>query len=198
MTPPKKSNLYGILFMLSTCLIITLSSILIKNLGKQINPFEVVFIRCAFTVLITVTFNYRMGKILYVSEKPALLSIRSVFTACVVLGNFYAISHLPLVEVTALQFSKPLFLIVLAAIFLGETIKFRRTVATIIGFIGIVVVVHPWDNVSSESLSGAHLAVLGAAFSMAVIAIMSKVLTKDHHPTTLVFSYVCCPPYIFG
>lgn len=173
--------------MLATCAIITLSSILIKILGKNINTFEVVMIRCAFTTLITLILNFHLGRLLFISNRPVMLTFRSAITCLVVLGNFYAISNLPLVEVTSLQFSKPLFLIVLAAVFLGERIRIRRTSATILGFIGIIVVLHPWDNMTSSSLTLAHLAVLGAAFAMAALAIFSKILTKDHHPTTLVF-----------
>ena len=153
----KKTNaLKGILFMVVTCFIVTVSSTIIKTLGNTLNPFEVVMMRCAFTVLITLSFNYHVGPILFKSNQPKLMLIRSILTFVVVTGNFYAISNLPLVEVTSLQFSKPLFLIILAAIFLGEKIRLRRTSATILGFIGILVVLHPWDNATSEGFELAH------------------------------------------
>lgn len=189
--------------MLATCAIITLSSILIKVLGKSINTFEVVMMRCAFTALITLVINFHLGRLLFASSRPVMLTFRSIVTCIVVLGNFYAISTLPLVEVTSLQFSKPLFLIVLAAMFLGEKIRLRRTSATIFGFIGIIIVLHPWNNMTSSGLTFAHLAVLAAAFAMAALAIFSKILTKDHHPTTLVFYanamtvLICIGPAIY-
>ena len=197
----KKTNaLKGILFMVVTCFIVTVSSTIIKTLGNTLNPFEVVMMRCAFTVLITLSFNYHVGPILFKSKQPKLMLIRSILTFVVVTGNFYAISNLPLVEVTSLQFSKPLFLIILAAIFLGEKIRLRRTSATILGFIGILVVLHPWDNATSEGFELAHVAVLGAAFAMAVLAIMSKIMTKTHSTVTLVLyanmaTVILCAPF---
>lgn len=176
----------GILFMLAFCVIVTTSMILIKKLGQSLNSFEVVMIRCAFTVLITVVFNYRLGKILFNTNRPKMMAVRSALTCLVVVCNFYAVSNLPLVEVTSLQFSKPLFLIILAAIFLGERIRIYRTTATILGFIGIMIILHPWDNENGGSLQWAHLAVLAAALGMAVLAIFSKILIKNHNPTTLV------------
>ena len=176
----------GIAFILFACFIITISAVIIKTLGKNLNPFEVVMMRCAVTTIITLMINFQLGKILFSSSRPAMLSARSILTGAIVPSNFYAISNLPLVEVTSLQFSKPLFLIILAAVFLGERIRLRRTLATILGFIGIIVVLHPWDSLSSNDLSLAHLAVLGAAFGMSALAILSKKLTADHHPTTLV------------
>lgn len=172
--------------MMATCLIITLSSVLIKTLGENINTFEVVMMRCSVTVAITLLLNFQMGKLLFKCSRPGLVSLRSFLTGFVVLTNFYSVSNLPLVEVTSLQFTKPLFLIILAAAFLGEKIRLKRTSATILGFIGIIVVLHPWDGAGSGELKLAHLAVLGAALGMAGLAILSRKLTIDHHPTTLV------------
>ena len=172
--------------MVAFCAIVTTSAILIKKLGQSLNSFEVVMIRCSFTVLITLVFNIHLGKVLFKTTKPKMMTYRSILTCLVVVSNFYAVSQLPLVEVTSLQFSKPLFVIILAGIFLGEKIRILRTTATIIGFIGILIILHPWDNGGSSNLNWAHLAVLIAALSMAILAIFSKILTKDHHPTTLV------------
>ena len=174
------------MFMLAFCMVVTTSAILIKKLGQSLNSFEVVMIRCSFTVLITLIFNYRLGKTLFNTDRPKMMAFRSALTCLVVVCNFYAISKLPLVEVTSLQFSKPLFLIILAAIFLGEKIRIFRTTATIVGFIGIMVILHPWDTQNSGSLQWAHLAVLAAALGMAVLAIFSKILSKNHNPTTMV------------
>ena len=172
--------------MICACFIVTLSMVLIKTLGQNINSFEVVMMRCAFTVILTLALNIHMGKTLFFSARPTMLGVRSLLTSFVLLTNFYAISSLPLVEVTSLLFSKPLFLLILAAVFLGEKIRLRRTSATILGFIGIIVVLHPWDSSASNDLSPAHVAVLCAAFGMAGLAIYSKKLTTDHHPATMV------------
>lgn len=187
MAKSQASSLKAILFMIAFCLIVTTSATLIKMLGQNLNTFEVVMIRCAFTVMITLVFNFHLGKVLFKTSNPKMMTYRSALTWFVVCSNFYAVSMLPLVEVTALQFSKPLFLILLAAFFLGEKIRMRRTTATILGFVGILIILHPWDNESTGGLKMAHLAVLGGAFSMAALAIMSKILSRDHNPTTLVF-----------
>ena len=181
------NNLKGIIFMLLTCVIVTTSAILIKTLGQELNTFQVVMLRCFFTLMITLTFNFHLGKILFRTNRPKMMAYRSTLTFTVVVANFYAVSHLPLIEVTALQFSKPLFLIVLAAVFIGERIRIYRTSATIVGFIGILIILHPWDNAISGGLKFAHVAALVAAFSMSVLAILSRIMTKDHNPATLVF-----------
>lgn len=185
--PHETNNLKGIGFMIMTCVIMTTSATIVKTLGQDMNSFQLAMIRCLFTVLITIIINYRIGMMLLETSKPKLIFFRSFMTFVVMTTNIYALTHLPMVQVTAIQFSKPLFLVVLAAIFLGETVRIYRTSATIIGFVGILVILHPWDNGQSGGFQIAHLAALTAATAMAVLAILSRIMTKDHNTTTLVF-----------
>lgn len=182
MTEIKENNLLGIGFVLLACVTMTISALLIRSLGKELNSFEVVFIRCGFSLFYILMLNVRSGAKLYHSPRPVLLGLRSCFLAVIVLGNFYAIVHLPLVQVTAVQFTKPLFLVVLAALFLGERIRLPRTMATLCGFIGMLIVLRP-----DGSIQPAQVAVLCAALSMAVVAVMTKKMVKDHSTSTMLF-----------
>ena len=181
MTEKKPQNILGIGFILLAGLSITISALLIRNIGKDLGSFEVVLIRCSFTVLFTLMLNARLGSKLFASPRPTLLGLRSLILPIVMVGNFYAIVHLPLVQVTSLQFTKPLFLVVLAAFFLGDKIRIPRTLATLLGFLGILVVLRPAGDIHP-----AQAAVLVAALGMAIMAVVTKKLTKDHHSSTLV------------
>lgn len=176
------NNLYGIGFVLLACLTMTISALLIRTIGKDLGSFEVVLIRCSFSVFYILIFEARRGSKLFYSSRPVMLGFRSLVLAIIVLGNFYAIIHLPLVQVTSVQFTKPLFLVVLAALFLGERIRLPRTIATLCGFVGMVIVLRPDGNIQP-----AQLAVLAAAISMAVIAVITKKMVKDHSTNCLLF-----------
>ena len=178
----KTNNLLGIGFILLACLTMTISALLIRTIGKDLGSFEVVLIRCSFTLFYVLILNARLGPALFTSPRPLLLIIRSVILCIIVLGNFYAIVHLPLVQVTALQFTKPLFLVVLAALFLSEKIRLPRTLATLCGFIGIVIILQP-----GAEAHPVQIIALTAAMSMALIAVITKKMTKDHSTNTLVF-----------
>lgn len=177
------NNLVGIGFILMACVTMTLSALLIRHIGKNLGSFEVVLIRCCFTLIITLGLNARLGGKLFHTPRPMLLTVRSLILAVIVLGNFYAIVHLPLVQVTALQFTKPLFIVALAALFLSENIRLPRITATLFGFLGILVILRP----GTADLHIAHMAVLAAALGMAIIAILTKKLTRDHLSSTMVF-----------
>ncbi len=182
MAEVKQNNILGISFILLSCATMTISALLIRTIGKDLNVFEVVLIRCCFSLFYILILHARMGPELFIAPRPAMVGLRSLIMAVIVLGNFYAVVHLPLVQVTSVQFTKPLFLVVLAALFLGERIHLRRTLATLCGFIGVLIVLRP-----DGSIQPAQLAVLSAAISMAFITVLTKKLVIDHSTNTLVF-----------
>jgi len=182
MTKNQPNNLLGIGFILIACVTMTISALLIRTIGKDLSSFQVVLIRCSFSLFYILLLNARHGPALFKSPRPDWLVMRSFILSIIVLGNFYAIVHLPLVQVTALQFTKPLFLVVLAALFLSEKIHLPRTLATLCGFIGILIILRPGIDTNSVQLIA-----LTAALSMAVIAVITKKMTKDHSTATMVF-----------
>lgn len=194
----KQNNMYSIYFVLLACAAMTLSALLIRTIGKELGSFEVVLIRCSFSLFFILMLEARQGPKLFISPRPVMLGIRSLVLSIVVLGNFYAIVNLPLVQVTAVQFTKPLFLVVLAALFLGEKIHLPRTMATLCGFIGILIVLRP-----EGAIEAAQFAVLSAAISMSIIAVMTKKLVKDHSANTMLFYgnlliiLICLGPTIY-
>ncbi|MCF6216680.1 MAG: DMT family transporter [Emcibacter sp.] len=182
MTGDQTNNLFGIGFILLACVTMTISALLIRIIGKDLGSFQVVLIRCGFSLLYILILNARLGPALFKSPRPGLLIIRSFILSIIVLGNFYAIVHLPLVQVTALQFTKPLFLVILAALFLSEKVRLPRIIATLCGFIGILIILRPGIDTNAVQLIA-----LTAALSMAVIAVITKKMTRDHSTTTMVF-----------
>ncbi len=182
MADSRPNNLFGIGFVLLVCLTMTISALLIRTIGRDLGSFEVVFIRCSFSLFYILLLNARSGSKLFKSPRPGLLLVRSFILSIIVLGNFYAIVHLPLVQVTALQFTKPLFLVVLAALFLSEKIRLPRTLATLGGFLGVLVILRP-----DTDINPVQIIAITAALSMAVIAVITKKMTRDHSTATLVF-----------
>ena len=57
--------------------------------------------------------------------------------------GFYAIVNLPLADAQAIRFSSSFFLVPLAAIFLKEKIGLRRTLAALVGFTGVLIMLDP-------------------------------------------------------
>ncbi len=96
---------------------------------------------------------------------------------------FWAVSVIPLAQVFALEFTSPLWVMVLAALFLGERLTWVKAAAGLLGFIGILIVVRPGSAPISPGMGAAAL----AAFCFAVTAIFTKRLTRDQSITCILF-----------
>ena len=70
-------------------------------------------------------------------------SLRALVNTAAMLAWFYAVPLIPLADLTALGFTAPLWATVLAAVFLGERMRFRRWTATLLGFAGALVIIQP-------------------------------------------------------
>lgn len=96
---------------------------------------------------------------------------------------FYAVTVIPLAQVFALEFTSPLWVIVLSPLILGERLTAVRGVAAIMGFIGILVVARP-------DMAGINAGVITAASSaifFALTIMFTKRLTRTQSITCILF-----------
>jgi drug/metabolite transporter (DMT)-like permease len=106
---------------------------------------------------------------------------------------FYAITVVPLAQVFALEFTSPLWVILLASIFLGERLTRLKLLSGALGFAGILIVVQPGTATLSIGMGAAAL----AAVFFAVTAIFTKFLTRTETITCILF-YLTAMQLVFG
>ncbi len=180
-------NLRGALWLLVSSVIFTFVGVIAKQLGTRLDSFQVGFFRALAAALIALPFLMRAGTQSFKSKRPWLQLLRAVAGAISIAVNFYAYIHLPLADVTSLSFSRNLFVIPLAMFFLGEIVGWRRAAATIVGFIGVLIMLRP-----TVSIEPAAIGAVGGAFCLAIAAISVKVLARtDSLATLLFYSGVC-------
>ena len=100
---------------------------------------------------------------------------------------FLAVTLIPLAQVFALEFTSPLWVIVLAPFFLGERLTKIRAIAAGMGFIGILIVARP----SPETLSIGMLAAAASAVFFASTTILTKRLTRTDSIGCIMFWLTC-------
>ena len=176
------ANLQGAGWLLFSAVLFTFSSVLIKRLGAELDGFQVALFRAAAGLMFTLPFLVRTGLSSLMTQQPALQMVRAVAAAIAIAANFYALIHLPLANATALSFSRSLFLVPLAIVFLNEKVGWRRTFATLAGFLGVLIVLRP-----AVSVDVAALAALLAALCVAIAAICVNILSRTDSPATLLF-----------
>ncbi len=103
----------------------------------------------------------------------ALLGVRSLVHALGVAFWFYAMTQLPLIEVTAMGYLGPIFITVGAALFLGERLRARRIVAIVAGLVGAWVILRP----GFREISGGHLAMLVNVVAFSASYLIAKRLS---------------------
>ena len=164
----------GIILMLCSTLAEAVLLITVRTLSGEIHPFELAFFR-NFFALITLTpwfVAHGLGPIR--TKRPWLHLLRASTNVSAMLCFFSAVGLIPLAQVQALGFTAPLFATLLAALILGETVRLRRWLALIVGFVGALIIIRP----SAQTIdSGALLVVLAAGFwgfTMVVIKILSR------------------------
>ncbi|MFC7049326.1 DMT family transporter [Emcibacter nanhaiensis] len=198
--PPRPTNnLHGILFMIAGGLCMSFNSIFIRNAGLNLGLFEVVMLRSLVIVFIAITLSRHFSFDNFKVKQPKLIAARSVLMCIIVLANFSAIMYLPLVTVTSIQFTRPLFLVVLAAIFLGEAVRLPRTLATIVGFIGVVIILRPGSDIH-WAMTFLLVGTLASSFN----SIVTKKLTRFDKPSlmmvysNLTVTAMCTPMALYN
>ena len=175
-------NVRGALWITLGAVFFSFAAMLVKYLGASLHTAEITFFRCLFGLIALLPFVIRQGvRNVMTTERLPLLLLRSAFGVTAMACGFYAITHLTLADATAIGFTKPLFMVMLAAFFLGETVRWRRTVATLIGFLGVIVMVRPGDG----GFDSALLVGLFGAACVAIAMTLVKRLTATESPMTL-------------
>jgi drug/metabolite transporter (DMT)-like permease len=118
------------------------------------------------------------------SSRPAAHAARSAIGLAAMSCTFVALSMLPLAEATVIGFSAPLFATMLSAIILREKVRWHRWGATLIGFVGVLIVVQPGG--SALPLLGAAIA-LASALGTAVVVITLRQIGETESAAATVF-----------
>ena len=134
---------------------------------------QVVFARYAVHFLLSLAvFVPAEGAAALRSQRPLLQALRSVLLLSSTILNFLALSYLPITLTTTIMFAGPIAVTLLSIPILGERIGWRRMVAVVAGFAGVVVAMQPWG-------AGFHPAVflsVGALTGAAGYFVMTRLL----------------------
>ena len=158
-----------------------------RELWGSISTFQILFFRSVVGVLVITLIIYKSGDCrLFSTARIKLHTARNVFHFAGQYGWFVGLGLLPLAEVFALEFTVPIWTLIIAAIFLQESITPRKTLAFIFGAAGVYVILKP----GSQVISPASTIVLLAALCFAAAYVFTKSLSNTENPLTVVF-YMC-------
>jgi|TARA_B100000780_G_scaffold178106_1_gene124853 drug/metabolite transporter (DMT)-like permease len=155
-----------------------------RELDGKIDKFELLAIRSLVGfVLLVIIMNVIKRPTLMFSRRMKTHFWRNFFHFIGQFSWLVGIGLLPLAQVFAIEFTVPLWVLIIASIFLSEAITRRKLVSVALGLIGVAVIVKP--GVQIIDVGG--LVMIIASLCFAVTFILSKSLLTTEHPLTVVF-----------
>jgi len=180
MTPARP--LHGILWMVLTGLLFVAMTAIVKHVGQDIPAAQSGFLRYAMGLPFLIPMLRPILRARLTGRQMGLFAFRGVFHTAAVILWFYALTRIPLAEVTAINYLNPVWVSVGAALFLGERLRARRLLAIVAALIGALVVLRP----GLREVSPGHLAMLGTAACFAVSYLVAKPLSGELSASVIV------------
>ena len=177
-------NVQGIFWMLTAGLFFSLMVALVKVLGSRFPSVEIVLFRSLVQLVVLFFVFWRTGFDSLKPNRPWLQGVRSLLAVALINCNYYAFTQLPLADVTAIGFSRNLFLAVLAVMVLGERLNTPRLLALLAGFLGILIVVRPGSGIFEAS---AGVALLGACLGAVMMTLIRKLTATDSNIVMMLY-----------
>lgn len=155
-----------------------------RELSQSIGTFQILLFRSVIglaVVLLILVASRRLDRIR--TDRISLHVTRNLFHFFGQYGWFLGIGLLPLADVFALEFTVPIWTLIIAVFVLQETMNRRKIFALILGVIGVAIILKP----SAKLVDPAAIVALGAAACYAISHISTKSLSSSESPLTILF-----------
>jgi drug/metabolite transporter (DMT)-like permease len=173
--------------MFGTLLSFSLMAVCVRELSGDVPTHQTLFIRSAIGLAcISLILLFSKDFHLFSTKRLTLHLTRNVFHFGGQYGWFLGIGLLPLAEVFALEFTVPLWTLLIAAILLGEKITSKKILSISLGIAGVLVILQP----GIEIIDSASLIVLASAVCYGISHTLTKSLSSSESAMTVIF-YMC-------
>ena len=182
--PVSSHPIKAALWMIGAMVSFSLMAVSGRELAPQMNTFEIMFFRSLIGLVLVVTISYAVGTLTEI--KTDRLGLHFIRNAAHFSGQnlwFLAVAYIPFSQLFALEFSTPIWVALLAPVFLGETLTRRRMLAVGLGFSGVLIVARP----DLQYLDPAILAAMACAVCFAGSLMTTKILTRDQSTSCILF-----------
>lgn len=185
----------GIALVTATTLMFAVLDTSAKWLVQTVPVLQVVWLRFVFHALLTTAiFMPSMGVGLFKIHNPKLQLLRGVMLALMTGLNFFALQYLQLAETGAVQFSVPILIALISALWLHEKLDLKKWLAICMGFAGVLVIIRPGSN-------GFHPAILLSimnALLYAAFNLMTRRLAGSDHPISTQLASAMVPTVVLA
>ena len=184
----RRDNVRGAFYMVAAAGAFAATAALVKALGDSgIDAFQTVLVRAVVGLLVVGPMLWWRDIAPWRSRHMRLHLSRSVSGGLGVTIGFYAFTVIPLATATAMNFTTPLFITLLAAVVLREKVGWRRWSATTVGFLGVIVMIQP----GGAEFDPLALIVLVQALCIAISVGLVKSFPRSESQLSMLFVTFC-------
>jgi S-adenosylmethionine uptake transporter len=179
--------LAGVLLMLLGDFMFSLNDAMGKWLVASFSVGQILVIRSFGSFIILAPMIARQGSdALFRIERPPLQILRVVMTTADVALFYAAVAYLPLADVMTFYMAGPIYVAAISHFFLGERIGWRRWLAVLIGFVGVLIALRP----STAMLSWPSVFGLGGSLAFSLTLVLSRRLRQTSDATLVAWQTV--------
>lgn len=191
-SPPADHALAGIGYKILSTFFFAIMVAIVKYASDTVPTGEIMFSRSFFALIPLVVMGVMGGNLrdCLVTTYPWRHVVRCMVGIAGMFTWFVVLAILPLPEATAISFAAPLLVVILAAVFLKEKVRFYRWTAVFIGLIGVLIIL--WPRLISPDNGVAGFGVMLAIFSTGLIALASiliRRLTATEKNASIIFYF---------
>ncbi len=182
MSEVRPTGLRGVLFAFLGFAAFSTHDAVIKFLGADYTPFQILF----FSVM----FSFPLATLMLLRDKdagtlrprnPGWVAVRTCAGVIAATSAFFAFSVLPMAQVYAFIFAAPFLITILSIPVLGEKVGVHRWAAVLLGLAGVLIVLRP----GVEPLTAGHFAALAAAAGSAVVSVITRKVGREERAAVL-------------
>ena len=167
------NNRLGIIAMCLSMVTFLVNDAMVKLVSERLPTDQIVFLRgCFASLLLFVWVAAAQPWVLRFARHRGMAHVgwRAVLDALSTFTYLWALFHLPLPNISAINLSSPLMVTVLAVFYLGERVAWRRWSAIVVGLFGVLMIVQP----SSDAFNWFSVVAIIATFMGAVRDVMTR------------------------
>ncbi|MDA0653431.1 MAG: DMT family transporter [Proteobacteria bacterium] len=179
---PLPDPIRGILWMMGSMASWACMAAVARYFTGEFHTFEIVFFRSVFGGIFLLPWLFKVGLGGLKTQRVGMHLLRGAIGLAIIYLLFGAVARAPLGEVAAIMSTRPMVASLAAIVILHEAAHGRRWAATIVGFIGALLIIRPG---MSEMSTGAMLALLSVIF-LSALTIVMKSLARTEAPDTIV------------
>ncbi len=187
-------NSQGIIYNIMACLSASIMVAIVHYLSKDFHVFFIVMVRNFFGLLFFAPQIWQDHRQVFRTNHFKLHFFRGINGLIGMFAWFYAVSILPLAEVTAISFIAPIFTTIIAIFFFKEKVKSHVWMATMLGFCGVVVILRP----GFRELNDAYFVAIFAVSLWSITNALIKTLAKKQEKPQTVVAYMSLIMLIFS